>query len=266
MFKQGRHLRVLKANHQGEIVANRTNGYVVMSSALLAALWMSVLHSENVVRPDLNGLWTPARGPSGERPALRFPSDPPYTELGRRLWDAYTTEFDPVVDDPARFCVHPGMPGSMIGTPTFPMEIFHREHDVTMMLEAYYQYRKIYLDGYDRPEPILTTRMGYSVGRWDGDTLVVETSHLSERNMGRILMSEAARIVERIRVEVDEDGNRLLVVDITFTDPEIYSEPIAMRGYWNSSPDTPIMEYVCSQNIFDEYIANKRAQAADAEN
>jgi len=212
-------------------------------------------------RPDFTGLWTPAPRSGGEGlpQAIRGPREFPYTELGRSLWDAYASEFDPVVDAPGRFCVHPGMPSVMIGTPTFPMEIFQRPHDITIFNEAYYQYRKIYLEGFDRPEPILPTRMGYAVGRWEGDTLVVETSYLSERGMVRTIMSDEARIVERIHLETAEDGRKVLVDDITFTDPKIYTEPVVMRGVWLESPDTPIMEYICSQNMFDEHINNKRA-------
>ena len=228
--------------------------FVVTATALVRAETLS---------PDLNGLWMAVGRSPGEGSVqpIRFPTLPPYTELGQQRWDAYVAEFDPVVDDPAKFCVHPGMPGSMIGTPTFPMEMFHRPNDLTMMIEAYYQYRKIYIEGHDRPEPILPTRMGYSVGRWEGDVLVVETTHLSERTLGRILMSEDARITERMRVVTDVNGNRLLVDDITFVDPQMYTAPITMRGVWSHSPDTPIMEYVCSQNIFDEYIENKRREA-----
>lgn len=214
-------------------------------------------------RPDFSGLWTPAprSGAEGLPPPIR-PREMPYTELGQQIWDDYANEFDPNVDAPGRFCVHPGMPTVMIGTPTFPMEIFQRPHDITIFNEAYYQYRKVYIDGYDRPEPILPSRMGYAVGAWDGDTLVVETSFLSERDMVSTIMSDQARIVERMRVQRADDGRRVLVDDITLTDPKIYTEPVIMRGVWVESPDTPIMEYICSQSIFDEHIRNKRETAA----
>lgn len=210
-------------------------------------------------RPDLSGLWTPApRGGAEGLPRPIRPGQLPYTALGQQMWDDYATELDPDVDAPGRFCVHPGMPTVMIGTPTFPIEIFQRDHDVTIFNEAYYQYRKIYINGYDRPEPILPSRMGYAVGTWEGNTLVVETSFLSEREMVSTMMSDEARIVERIHVQTTDDGRRVLIDDITLTDPKIYTEPVVMRGVWLESPDTPIMEYICSQNIFDEHIRNKR--------
>ena len=232
------------------------------------AVFLANGHAEAVRNPDLTGIWTPhfVRGEQVEVSAIRWPTDPPYTEYGQSLWNAYAAEFDPVSDDPAKYCVLPGMPTSMIGTPTFPVEIFQRPQDITMMIEAYYQYRKIYMEGFDRPDPILPTRMGYAVGHWeDESTLVVETTDLSERDMGRIMMSGDTKIVERIHVEDREDGLRLLIDDITLTDALIYREPIHMRGVWRWSPDTPIMEYVCSQNIYDEHIAEIRRRAENGD-
>ncbi len=222
------------------------------------------VNAQIVANPDFSGIWMPLieSDPAVER--ILWPQEPPYTENGRALWNAYTAEFDPMTDDPAKFCVHPGMPRSMLGTPTFPIEVFQREHDLTIFLEAYFQYRKIYIEVEDRepPEPILTSRMGHSVARWEGDTLVVETSYLAARDKGRVLMSGDARVVERIHMEVDDRGRRLLVDNVRFTDPAVYAEPIDIRGVWYHSPDTPVMEYVCSQNIYDEHIAAKRAAAA----
>jgi hypothetical protein len=244
------------------IRATLTLGFLSIAACML--LNAPLAAQTTTSRPDLSGLWTPAprTAVEGLPQSIRGPAEMPYTELGRATWDAYAAEFDPVVDAPGRYCVPPGMPTVMIGTPTFPMEIFHRDHDVTIFNEAYYQYRKVYLEGYERPEPILPTRMGYAVGRWDGDTLIVETSFLSERGMAQLLMSDEAHIVERIHVQVADDGRRVLVDDITLTDPQMYTAPIVMRGVWLESPDSPIMEYICSQNIFDDHINSIREAAA----
>ncbi|WP_428096473.1 hypothetical protein [Candidatus Rariloculus sp.] len=247
---------------------SRTSLKWIFASVVLAAAGGAVSgHAQVVSDPDFTGIWMPLieREASVER--IVWPAEPPYTEYGQAPWDAYTAEFDPITDDPAKFCVHPGMPRSMLGTPTFPIEIFHRPHDLTMFLEAYYQYRKIYIEieGRDHPEPILSTRMGYSIAHWEDDTLVVETSHLAGRDKGRILMSDDARVFERIHMEIDDEDRRLLVIDLRFVDPLIYAEPVDIRGVWYYSPDTPVMEYVCSQTIYDEHIAEKRAAAAGAD-
>lgn len=244
---------------------NCTSIRLVLAGVVLAATGGGA-HGQVVTDPDFSGIWMPLIESESSAERISWPSELPYTEYGQALWDAYAAEFDPVTDDPARFCVHPGMPRSMLGTPTFPIEIFQRPHDLTIFLEAYYQYRKIYIEVEDRepPEPILSSRMGYSTAHWEDDTLVVETSWLAARDKGRIVMSADARVVERIHMEIDDEGRRLLVDNISFIDPMVYSEPIDIRGVWYYSPDTPVMEYVCSQNIYDEHIAAKRAAAAAA--
>jgi hypothetical protein len=142
--------------------------------------------------------------------------------------------------------------------PPFPVEIIQREQDITLFFEAWSQYRKIFLAGHDHPEPVLRSRMGHSVGRWEGDTLIVETTYLRARDMGKIMMSEDARIEERIRLETDATGARRLVNDITFIDEAIYTQPIRTRGVWDDSPDTPVLEYICSEEIWERYIDTLR--------
>ena len=182
----------------------------------------------------------------------------PTRNTGRQLQDAFQAEFDPNKDQPAFFCVQPGMPMSMSPVGAFPLEVIQREHDVTLFFEAWSQYRKIYIEGYDRPEPILHSRMGYSVGHWEGDTLVVEVSHLAERTMGREIVSEEASFTERLRVVTGDDGKRRLITDIIYTDPVIYTEPISMRGVWVESPDTMVMEYSCSDALYDQHLERVR--------
>jgi hypothetical protein len=203
--------------------------------------------------PDFTGYWMPNVGRSVTWPF----SDPPYTDRGRALWDAYAAEFDTDVDDPSRLCVPEAMPRTMV-QPPFPVEIIQREQDITLFFEAWSQYRKIFLAGHDHPEPVLRSRMGHSVGRWEGDTLIVETTYLRARDMGKIMMSEDARIEERIRLETDATGARRLVNDITFIDEAIYTQPIRTRGVWDDSPDTPVLEYICSEEIWERYIDTLR--------
>lgn len=205
--------------------------------------------NESGDRPDFSGYWMPNVGQGTSWPF----NDPPFTEQGRAMWDAYVSEFDPDVDDPARLCVPEAMPRTMI-QPPFPVEVIHREHDVTMFFEAWSQYRKLFMADRDHPPAILYTRMGHSVARWEDDTLVVETTHLMARDMGKILMSDQARIEERLRLEVDDQGHKRLINDITFHDEPMYTQPVRMRGVWDYSPDTPILEYVCTLEIWEMYI------------
>ena len=207
-------------------------------------------------RPDFSGTWMPDRG----NPASRgFPrSGWAYTDYGKQLQDAYTAEFDPIRDESSFFCVQPGMPESMAQFAPFPMEVIQREQDITIFFEAWSQYRKIWMEDHPHPEPVLNSRMGYSVGHWEGDTLVVEGSYLSERLMGRTLMSDQATFTERLSVRNGDDGLRRLYSELVFTDPVIYTEPVQVTGVWVESPDTPILEYICSETLYEEHLQRVR--------
>jgi hypothetical protein len=100
--------------------------------------------------------------------------------------------------------------------------------------------------------------MGYSVAHWEDDTLAVETSYLAERTLGRSLMSDEASFTERLHVETGKDGKRRLISDIVYTDPVMYKVPIVMRGVWIESPDIAIMEYSCTDQLYDQHLEQVR--------
>lgn len=101
----------------------------------LALLFANIGYGQAQARPDFSGILMPDRTPGYERKP--FPrADWPYTQYGRQLQDAYLAEFDPNRDDPAFFCVQPGMPMSMSPAAPFPVEIIQRENDITMFFEA----------------------------------------------------------------------------------------------------------------------------------
>jgi hypothetical protein len=212
--------------------------------------------------PDLSGLWFPSFGAGRGQET----NGTPFNSFAQGLYDEYVAEFN-VDDDPGGFCVKPGLVRSIWGAP-FPVEIIQTESFINMFWEGYFQYRKIYLEGYDRPEPILNSRMGYSVGHWEGDVLVVETSYLREYPyMRRTPNTEDARVIERISVasEVNDAGEtvRYLTNDMTLTDPRLYTEPVKITGSLAFSPDTPIMEYSCSEGIYDQHLLDKGLQLPD---
>ena len=227
-------------------------GFIRLTVCICVFLLSAAVRADAGSHPDFSGLYMPSRDFSRVK---GFPmKDLPYTEWARHYYDEFISIYDPDKDQPAFICVPPGMPGSMaLGAP-FPLEIIQRPNDITMFFEAYFQYRKIYLEGYDRPEPVLPTNMGYSVGHWEGDTLVVETTNLAERTQGTTIISDEARIQERMKIEIDDKGNKSLVDQITLIDPKAYTINIDMTGIWNWSPDTPILEYVCTNEIYQQYL------------
>lgn len=226
--------------------------FVLLRMLVALALLLTQAAAAQDSPPDLSGMWMPVSGPGN---TVIFPrANWPFTEKGQAIFDAFEADFDQDKDSPEFFCMQPGMPMTMAAAAPFPVEIIQREQDVTMFFEAYNQYRKIYIEGFPRPEPVLRSRVGYSVGQWEGDELVVRTNMLAERTLGRSMMSENATIVERIRVESGPDGRRRLIDEIVFSDPEIYREDIHMRGVWQEAPDGMIMEYVCTEELYQKHL------------
>lgn len=230
------------------------------SLQLLSALVLTASSAHLQAEVDLNGLWFPSGG------AAQEPRETPFNAYGKGLFDAYVAAFE-VDDDPGGWCVSPGLPRSIWGAP-FPVEIVQTEAFINMFWEGYFQYRKIYMDGHPRPDPILHTGMGYSVGRWEGDTLVVETSYLREYPyMRRLPNTDTATIVERITVEnrpnTEGESNRYLKNQLTLTDPRLYTQPVSVTASLVWSPDTPIMEYSCSEAIYDQHLQQNGLQVPD---
>jgi len=108
-------------------------------------------------------------------------------------------------------------------------------------------YRQIHLDGRPLPKDPNPSWMGYSIGRWEGDTLVVETSGFTDRSWldyDGHPHTEALRIVERYRRR--DTGH--LDVEVTFEDPGAYNKAWTVSVPLELFPDTEVLEFVCNEN------------------
>jgi hypothetical protein len=145
-------------------------------------------------------------------------------------------------------CIPEGMPG-MMGA-TFPMEILESPGRVTIIQEAYNQVRRVYLDAKpvapEEAEPLFN---GHSTGRWDGDTLVVQTVGIKDTVRFRNTPHSAAmRITERMRLVNDE----ILENQVTVEDPEYLTKPWRWTWLYKRWPGYRIEEYVCEDNRYFE--------------
>jgi hypothetical protein len=132
--------------------------------------------------------------------------------------------------------------------PSFhPQKIVQTDEALIILDEYMAQYRQIFLDGRPLPKDPFPYFKGYSVGHWEGDTLVVETVGLKE---GLWLdgkgdtVSEEAHLTERIRRP--NYGN--LDVRITVTDPKTYSRPWTVTRQMQIALDTELIPYICNEN------------------
>jgi len=184
----------------------------------------------------------PAGGQGGLAPNL------PFTDEARRKSDAYRKLVSATGDTPGGFCLGPGMPSIILGGATYPMEIVQRPEQITILYELHNDVRRIYFGARNAPEADrLPFRNGYSAGRWEGDTLVVETTHLVEQVDARHPHSAQARVVERYSLARGAKGERVLVIDFTMTDPVFYTQPVTGQKKWMAVPNGHLLPYDCAE-------------------
>jgi hypothetical protein len=193
--------------------------------------------------PDFSGVWEIGFGGGrGGRGRGAAPAGPQFTaaaEAKRKELASRGLE-----DSQTANCLPPGMPGIM-GQP-YPMEFLMTPGKVTIVIEAYQQVRHIYTDGRPLPKDPDAKFHGTSVGRWEGDTLVVETigfSPLTElaRNVPH---SGQMRILERFRL-ADPDT---VSIETTITDPGVLTAPYTSARTLRRHRDWTIAEYICEEN------------------
>jgi hypothetical protein len=114
--------------------------------------------------------------------------------------------------------------------------------------------RRIYIGdhGYD-PADIFHERNGYSVAHWEGDTLVVETTHLVEQVDTSVPHSEQARITERYTLGV-ENGVRVITNEWSMTDPLFLEEPMSGVKKWQELPGGRLLNYECTEPQWDDIV------------
>jgi hypothetical protein len=111
-------------------------------------------------------------------------------------------------------------------------------------------YRQVFLDGRPLPKDPQPTWMGYSVGHWEGDTLVVETIGQNGKtwlDMRGLPGTEELKVVERYsRPTIGR-----IDIDVTINDPKAYTKPWNVKLAWRLIPDTDLIESICEENSKD---------------
>jgi hypothetical protein len=192
---------------------------------------------------DVDGIFrTWAKGPGVTPGVLK---DPPLTSSARIAYNNY----DPTVDDPALDCVAPGMPRVMTSSGPHPIEFVQRGSDIVMRMEFFDLVRVIHMDWDANPGEQTPTPLGYSRGRWDGRTLIVETSRVNwpRFTFGPIAggpQSESVKFIERFTLAENESE---MSYDITMTDPITLTGPIVAPGYliFRWQPGVEVQAYRC---------------------
>jgi hypothetical protein len=216
--------------------------------------------------PNLSGMWNPefayfgppvgddatrrppAGGPPGAGPppgAFRKPPGPQLTPPYAKKHAEWQKKFEVGEQDPDTVtrCLAFGI--ARFGT--MPVEIIQTPGQITMNLGVLHDIRRIYLDGIGHTTGADPSFNGDSVGRWEADTLVVETNNVRAGTVDRdgTPYSDKMTVVERIR----RVSPTRLEIETTLTDPEAFLAPFTMRrAYTPMPPGSRFEEYLCENN------------------
>jgi hypothetical protein len=208
--------------------------------------------------PDLSGVWSPLRatGPGAPPPPTPLLLKPGYKEAyeARRAQEREAqARGEQLLAPGTSLCTPYGMP-TMMQVALYPVEIIQTPRQITIIAEAFSEVRRIYIGKPQASmEDVAPGYYGRSVGRWDGDTLVVDTIGIAPAVRGYQGMphSEKMRITERFRRVTPQT----LHDQITIDDPEVLEKPVTYTLAYSLVQDYEMVEFVCDNNR--EYVDEK---------
>jgi hypothetical protein len=211
-------------------------------------------------KPDLSGVWQLEPRPCGpEGCPDDYPVAAEFINFGARLagglpyqpWAASLVKERTEQlgkDDPVGLC----RPGGALRILTFPpyRKFLHLPGLFVILSERDVTYRQIFLDGRPLPDDPAPTFNGYSVGAWDGDTLVVNSIGFRDEtwiDRNGSPMSDEAKLTERFR----RVNFGRLEIDVTLDDPKVYTKPWTVTLAQRIVLDTDLLDYHCMDNERD---------------
>ena len=220
-------------------------------------------------KPDLSGVWQAARPTldatrsytGGVVPDPRMQIDQlDVGDIHRNVFFGMKREEEPLKAEaiavlskrqneqpPQVRCLPQGVPGVMM---VYAFKIVQTPSELIMIGESQEPPRQIYLDGRGFPKDPDPSWMGYSIGKWDNDTLVVQTTGFKEEgwldNVGHP-RGASMLITERFRRR--DFGH--IDLEIRYDDPKYYTRPFTNKTTLNLIPDSDVIEFVCTENEKD---------------
>ena len=212
-------------------------------------------------KPDLSGVWIHQRGqnqpprdavgqpgtifdfmPKGSQIAFQPWAEALYKERARSLGAGRPTEH----------CLPHGVPDAMMYGG--PLKIVQTPTLMIILFEELYHFRQVYLDNRGAPQTALPAWYGYSAGKWDGDTLVVDTTGFSDQSWlddSGLPHTEALHTTERFhRRDVGH-----MDATITIDDPKAYTKPFSIDVSFNIAPNVDLLESLCENEKDSAHIS-----------
>ena len=217
-------------------------------------------------KPDMTGTWQAGgvsiTGEAGAPPIHPLPPIDAHPINRQPL--AYKPEFEAkrksfsVLDDPTLQCLLPGVP--RIQTEPMPLEIVQTPKEIVILYESFRAWRRIPInDKLQHPDDITPTWMGDSVGRWEGDTFVVDTTGFNDKTWisgTGTIHSEQMHVVERYTF--NNDGS--LSWEAKVEDPVVLTKPYVTGAVFRAPVGVRVEEYECIENNPDPIHMKKAAE------
>ncbi len=203
-------------------------------------------------RPDLTGIW---RNPDGRYlnnvavDGVQVPFQPWAEALYKERQENFSK------DRPSGRCLPHGVPDAML-VPATPFKIIQTPPVTLILFENQGRYRQVFTDGRGLPRDAQPTWLGYSIGKWDGDSFVVDTIGFNDQTYlddGGHPHSDAYHAVERFRRH--DFGH--MDMEITIDDPKAYTKPWSVTIHFVLFPDNELMESVCENEQDAKHMVGK---------
>lgn len=205
-------------------------------------------------KPDLSGLWRPEFNPYYLDAIQTVKDEGVFRPAAEALFKQHLAEFHS--SDPVTHCL-PGGPIEILGGGGIATyRILQSPNLLGLFYERGGLYRQIFMDGRELPKDPNPTWMGYSVGHWEDDTLVVESAGFNDRTWLDRLghpHSEDLRVTERFR-RIDFGHMRL---QVTYDDPKSLTKPLSISVAVNYAPDTDMLETICENERDSSHLVGK---------
>jgi hypothetical protein len=234
----------------------------------LSLLWLACLPLATFAQPPaLEGFWTPQRAPAAEGQAMLdnlppeavFINDAGAGELGKGEYSGLqlsaeaqeqVAQYDFSAELSREFaCIQPSV--ALYMQAPFPMEIYQDSKLVVFRMEYYDMTRVIFLDGRGHPPADAPhSKNGHSIGHWEGDELMVDTTHIASSSFMNNGFSHSDNLHLTERFRVSQDGQTLLATQVS-EDPEVFQGLAARLIAWRKVEGEYVFPYECDASFGD---------------
>jgi hypothetical protein len=199
-------------------------------------------------KPDLSGVWNPPLGYLRDL-ARDLKGDVPFQAWAKTVYDERAAGLH-WREEPDANCLPQGVPKVLLAPA--PWRIVQTPQRVFFVHEAFNLWWQVFMDGrkFVQSEDVTPTWHGYSTGRWEGDTLVVDTRGFNGKvwldQLGKP-STEALHVTTRL---TRKDFGRMNI-EVTIDDPKAYTKPWTVNVQVSLLPNAELMEFICLENERD---------------